>query len=178
MPQNPLISINTFSSLVRPAIGGLRGAVSAAHPLGTDQARKLPGQLSGGQQQRAAIARALCMEPKLMLFDDPTSALDPEMIAEVLDVMTDLPREGMTMICVTHEMDFARQVADRVTFMDAGRIIEEGPPEHSLPRPDTTAPVVALASLGRAVGYSSAAVAEPPAFHRSEVVLGLTSQLL
>ncbi len=94
-----------------------------------DQALKLPGQLSGGQQQRVAIARALCMEPKLMLFDEPTSALDPEMISEVLDVMTDLAREGMTMICVTHEMGFARHVADRIIFMDSGRIIEQGPPD-------------------------------------------------
>jgi general L-amino acid transport system ATP-binding protein len=94
-----------------------------------EQARKYPGQLSGGQQQRVAIARALCMEPKLMLFDEPTSALDPEMISEVLDVMTDLAREGMTMICVTHEMGFARRVADRVIFMDGGRIIEEADPE-------------------------------------------------
>jgi general L-amino acid transport system ATP-binding protein len=94
-----------------------------------EQARKYPGQLSGGQQQRVAIARALCMEPKLMLFDEPTSALDPEMIAEVLDVMTDLAGEGMTMICVTHEMGFARRVADRVIFMDGGRIVEEAEPE-------------------------------------------------
>ena len=94
-----------------------------------EQAAKFPGQLSGGQQQRVAIARALCMEPKLMLFDEPTSALDPEMISEVLDVMTDLATEGMTMICVTHEMGFARHVADRIIFMDQGRIIEEAPPE-------------------------------------------------
>jgi general L-amino acid transport system ATP-binding protein len=94
-----------------------------------EQAQKHPGQLSGGQQQRVAIARALCMEPKLMLFDEPTSALDPEMISEVLDVMTDLATEGMTMICVTHEMGFARRVADRVIFMDGGRIVEEAPPE-------------------------------------------------
>ena len=94
-----------------------------------EQAGKYPSQLSGGQQQRVAIARALCMEPKLMLFDEPTSALDPEMISEVLDVMTDLAGEGMTMICVTHEMGFARRVADRVIFMDAGRIVEEAPPE-------------------------------------------------
>ncbi|HAU79042.1 MAG TPA: phosphate ABC transporter ATP-binding protein [Agrobacterium sp.] len=88
-----------------------------------------PGQLSGGQQQRAAIARALCMEPKAMLFDEPTSALDPEMVKEVLDTMIGLARDGMTMICVTHEMGFARQVADRVVFMSEGEIIEEGPPE-------------------------------------------------
>jgi ABC-type polar amino acid transport system ATPase subunit len=94
-----------------------------------DQARKHPAQLSGGQQQRVAIARALCMEPKLMLFDEPTSALDPEMISEVLDVMTDLASEGMTMICVTHEMGFARRVADRVVFMDQGTVVEEAAPE-------------------------------------------------
>ncbi|WP_320198905.1 amino acid ABC transporter ATP-binding protein [Agrobacterium sp. rho-13.3] len=94
-----------------------------------DQAEKYPAQLSGGQQQRAAIARALCMEPKAMLFDEPTSALDPEMVKEVLDTMIGLARDGMTMICVTHEMGFARQVADRVVFMASGEIIEEGPPE-------------------------------------------------
>ena len=93
-----------------------------------EQAHKYPIQLSGGQQQRVAIARALCMKPKIMLFDEPTSALDPEMINEVLDVMTDLARDGMTMICVTHEMGFARSVADRVIFMDHGEIIEEAAP--------------------------------------------------
>ncbi|MCT2579824.1 amino acid ABC transporter ATP-binding protein [Mesorhizobium sp. P13.3] len=94
-----------------------------------EQATKFPGQLSGGQQQRVAIARALCMQPQLMLFDEPTSALDPEMIAEVLDVMVTLASDGMTMICVTHEMGFARRVADRVIFMDSGEIVEEAPPE-------------------------------------------------
>ncbi|MEM6579444.1 MAG: amino acid ABC transporter ATP-binding protein [Pseudomonadota bacterium] len=94
-----------------------------------DQAEKFPGQLSGGQQQRVAIARALCMKPEILLFDEPTSALDPEMIGEVLDVMVALAQEGMTMVCVTHEMGFARKVADRVIFMDAGEIIEEGDPE-------------------------------------------------
>ena len=89
-----------------------------------DQALKFPGQLSGGQQQRAAIARALCMEPKIMLFDEPTSALDPEMIKEVLDVMVDLAKEGMTMIVVSHEMGFAKEVADNMIFMDEGRIVE------------------------------------------------------
>jgi general L-amino acid transport system ATP-binding protein len=93
-----------------------------------EQARKYPGQLSGGQQQRVAIARALCMNPKIMLFDEPTSALDPEMIKEVLDVMVELAEARMTMLVVTHEMGFARQVADRVIFMDAGEIVEEGPP--------------------------------------------------
>ena len=94
-----------------------------------EQADKYPVQLSGGQQQRVAIARALCMKPEIILFDEPTSALDPEMINEVLEVMTDLAREGMTMICVTHEMGFARSVADRVIFMDAGEIVEEADPE-------------------------------------------------
>jgi ABC-type polar amino acid transport system ATPase subunit len=93
-----------------------------------DQADKWPSQLSGGQQQRVAIARALCMNPEVILFDEPTSALDPEMISEVLDVMIDLAREGMTMICVTHEMGFARSVADNVVFMDEGEIVETGPP--------------------------------------------------
>jgi len=90
-----------------------------------DQAQKFPGQLSGGQQQRAAIARALCMEPKIMLFDEPTSALDPEMIKEVLDVMVNLARQGMTMIVVTHEMGFAKEVADQMIFMDEGMIVEK-----------------------------------------------------
>ena len=94
-----------------------------------EQADKFPGQLSGGQQQRAAIARALCMTPKIMLFDEPTSALDPEMVKEVLDTMISLASEGMRMLCVTHEMGFARQVADRVVFMDGGRIVETGDPE-------------------------------------------------
>ena len=93
-----------------------------------DQADKWPSQLSGGQQQRVAIARALCMNPEVILFDEPTSALDPEMISEVLDVMIDLAREGMTMVCVTHEMGFARSVADNVVFMDEGEIVETGPP--------------------------------------------------
>lgn len=93
-----------------------------------DQARKYPSQLSGGQQQRVAIARSLCMSPKVMLFDEPTSALDPEMIKEVLDTIVDLAGEGMTMLCVTHEMGFARQVADRMVFMDKGRIVEISPP--------------------------------------------------
>ncbi|HTN61251.1 MAG TPA: amino acid ABC transporter ATP-binding protein [Devosia sp.] len=94
----------------------------------SEQAEKFPAQLSGGQQQRVAIARALCMQPQIMLFDEPTSALDPEMVKEVLDTMVSLAREGMTMICVTHEMGFARQVADRIVFMDQGHIIEEAPP--------------------------------------------------
>lgn len=100
-----------------------------------DQAEKYPGQLSGGQQQRVAIARALCMKPEIMLFDEPTSALDPEMISEVLDVMVSLANEGMTMICVTHEMGFARQVADRVVFMADGEIVEESEPESFFDNP-------------------------------------------
>ena len=94
-----------------------------------EQAEKYPGQLSGGQQQRVAIARALCMKPDVLLFDEPTSALDPEMVKEVLDVMLALAEQGTTMICVTHEMGFAREVADRVIFMDAGKIVEQAPPE-------------------------------------------------
>ena len=100
-----------------------------------EQADKYPGQLSGGQQQRVAIARALCMNPKIMLFDEPTSALDPEMISEVLDVMTDLARDGMTMIVVTHEMGFARSVADMVVFMDQGEIVEMNPPREFFDNP-------------------------------------------
>jgi general L-amino acid transport system ATP-binding protein len=100
-----------------------------------EQAAKYPGQLSGGQQQRVAIARSLAMEPRVMLFDEPTSALDPEMISEVLDVMKDLARGGMTMICVTHEMGFAREVADRVVFMEAGDVVEVGTPEHFFTNP-------------------------------------------
>ena len=100
-----------------------------------EQASKFPGQLSGGQQQRVAIARALAMQPKIMLFDEPTSALDPEMIAEVLDVMRELASTGMTMIVVTHEMGFAREVADRVVFMADGEIVEVGTPEHFFERP-------------------------------------------
>ena len=105
-----------------------------------EQARKYPAQLSGGQQQRVAIARSLCMKPKVMLFDEPTSALDPEMIKEVLDVMIDLAESGMTMVCVTHEMGFARTVADTMVFMDAGRIVEaEAPAEFfGNPRSDRT----------------------------------------
>jgi general L-amino acid transport system ATP-binding protein len=100
-----------------------------------EQAKKYPGQLSGGQQQRVAIARALCMKPKIMLFDEPTSALDPEMVKEVLDVMVELAHSGMTMMCVTHEMGFARAVADAVIFMDRGEIVEMGPPKEFFAHP-------------------------------------------
>jgi glutamate/aspartate transport system ATP-binding protein len=102
-----------------------------------DQAEKYPAQLSGGQQQRVAIARALCMQPKIMLFDEPTSALDPEMVKEVLETMVELAREGMTMVCVTHEMGFAREVADRVVFMDRGAIVEQGDPDTFFRAPRT-----------------------------------------
>jgi general L-amino acid transport system ATP-binding protein len=100
-----------------------------------EQATKFPGQLSGGQQQRVALARSLAMDPKIMLFDEPTSALDPEMIKEVLDAMKELANSGMTMLVVTHEMGFAREVADRVIFMDQGQIVEEGTPEHFFTNP-------------------------------------------
>ena len=102
-----------------------------------EQINKFPAQLSGGQQQRVAIARALCMEPKIMLFDEPTSALDPEMIAEVLEVIEELAASGMTMICVTHEMGFAGHVADRMVFMDHGRIVEMAPPEQFFSAPES-----------------------------------------
>jgi general L-amino acid transport system ATP-binding protein len=106
----------------------------------SDQAQKMTGQLSARQQKRPAIARALCMNPKVMLFDEPTSALDPEMVKEVLDVIQDLAQDGMTMICVTHEMGFARQVANRIIFMDEGEIVEENDPDNffSHPRWDRT----------------------------------------
>ena len=115
-----------------------------------EQAEKYPGQLSGGQQQRVAIARALCMNPRVMLFDEPTSALDPEMIKEVLDVMIELAETGMTMLCVTHEMGFARSVADRVIFMDYGEVIEEAPPEtfFSAPKSERT-----KTFLGQVLGH-------------------------
>jgi len=125
----------------------------AAHYLSRvkmgEHAHKYPGQLSGGQQQRVAIARALCMEPTVMLFDEPTSALDPEMVQEVLDTMIALARDGMTMLCVTHEMGFARQVADRVVFVDDGKIVEEAEPQifFSNPRNERT-----KAFLGKLLG--------------------------
>ena len=132
-----------------------------------EQAKKYPGQLSGGQQQRVAIARALCMRPKIMLFDEPTSALDPEMIKEVLDVMIELASSGMTMVCVTHEMGFARQVADRVVFMDRGEIVESGPPRahvrgpadrsaEAVPQPNSARPLtICIASKQAALAVPS-----------------------
>ena len=101
-----------------------------------EQAHKFPAQLSGGQQQRVAIARALAMQPKIMLFDEPTSALDPEMISEVLDAMRELAETGMTMVCITHEMGFARAVANRMVFFDEGLIVEEGPPKQIFEAPE------------------------------------------
>ena len=103
----------------------------------SEHANKYPLQLSGGQQQRVAIARALCLTPKIMLFDEPTSALDPEMIKEVLDVMIELTSQGMTMLCVTHEMGFAKAVADRVIFMDQGQVVEQAPPQQFFDAPQT-----------------------------------------
>jgi general L-amino acid transport system ATP-binding protein len=115
-----------------------------------EQAAKFPAQLSGGQQQRVAIARALCMQPRIMLFDEPTSALDPEMIKEVLDVMVELAEEGMTMLCITHEMGFARTVADAVVFMDQGEIVERSPPDEFFAAPKTDR---AKAFLGQILGH-------------------------
>ncbi len=121
----------------RPKKEALDKAMALLKKVGiVDKINVYPDQLSGGQQQRVAIARALAMEPKIMLFDEPTSALDPEMIGEVLDVMKALAKEGMTMVCVTHEMGFAKEVADRVIFMDEGKIVEVGTPEHFFEKPD------------------------------------------
>lgn len=120
----------------RPAAEAVETAKKQLERVGiTDKANSYPSQLSGGQQQRVAIARALAMDPKIMLFDEPTSALDPEMIKEVLDVMLDLAKEGMTMVCVTHEMGFARAAADEVIFMDNGLIVERGKPEQLFTNP-------------------------------------------
>ena len=113
-------------------------AMQLLHRVGlADRAGAYPSQLSGGQKQRVAIVRALCMKPRVMLFDEPTSALDPEMVGEVLEVMKDLAHEGMTMVCVTHEMGFAREVGSRVLFMDGGRLIEEGTPEQIFTAPQS-----------------------------------------
>ncbi len=115
-----------------------------------EQAHKFPLQLSGGQQQRVAIARALCLAPQILLFDEPTSALDPEMVQEVLDVMTELAGQGITMVCVTHEMDFARSVADRIVFMDQGQVVEEAAPAAFFSRPESARAQQFLAKLHRA----------------------------
>ncbi|MEO3432319.1 amino acid ABC transporter ATP-binding protein [Inquilinus sp. CAU 1745] len=138
----PHLTVIENCMLAPMQIRGLSRADAKARALGllervriTDQAHKHPGQLSGGQQQRVAIARALCMSPRIMLFDEPTSALDPEMIKEVLDVMVELAGDGMTMVVVTHEMGFARTVADRVVFMDCGEIVESDVPEQFFTSP-------------------------------------------
>jgi general L-amino acid transport system ATP-binding protein len=140
----PHLTILENCILAPTSTRGLSRSQAVAHAMSYlekvrigDQAHKYPAKLSGGQQQRAAIARALCMEPRIMLFDEPTSALDPEMIQEVLDTMTELAQTGMTMICVSHEMGFAKQVADRVLFMDNGEIVEQGTPEVLFQAPKT-----------------------------------------
>lgn len=132
------VTIGPIDVLHKPKKEAQEEAMSLLKRVGVDsQASKVPAQLSGGQQQRVAIARALAMHPKAILFDEPTSALDPEMIGEVLDVMTGLAKDGMTMVIVTHEMNFARRVADRVIFMDDGNIIEENTPEEFFAHPQT-----------------------------------------
>ena len=133
------VTIGPMDVLKTPKQQAREEAMTLLRRVGVDtQAAKLPAQLSGGQQQRVAIARALAMHPKAILFDEPTSALDPEMIGEVLEVMTRLAREGMTMVVVTHEMGFARKVADRVVFMDSGEILEQNTPEEFFTHPQTT----------------------------------------
>ena len=132
------VTLGPVSVLHKPKKEAREEAMKLLARVGVDsQASKVPAQLSGGQQQRVAIARALAMHPKAILFDEPTSALDPEMIGEVLDVMTELAREGMTMVVVTHEMNFARRVADRVIFMESGSILEENTPEEFFTNPKT-----------------------------------------
>lgn len=132
------VTIAPRDVLHRPKKEAQEEAMQLLKRVGVDnQAHKVPAQLSGGQQQRVAIARALAMHPKAILFDEPTSALDPEMIGEVLDVMTELAKEGMTMVIVTHEMNFARRVADRIIFMDSGNILEESTPEEFFTSPKT-----------------------------------------
>lgn len=132
------ITIGPMDVLHTPKKEAQEEAIRLLKRVGVDsQANKLPAQLSGGQQQRVAIARALAMHPKAILFDEPTSALDPEMIGEVLDVITGLAKEGMTMVIVTHEMNFARRVADRTIFMDGGKILEEGVPDEFFTNPKT-----------------------------------------
>lgn len=132
------VTIGPIDVLHKPKKEAQEEAMKLLQRVGVEsQALKVPAQLSGGQQQRVAIARALAMHPKAILFDEPTSALDPEMIGEVLEVMTELAKEGMTMLIVTHEMNFARQVANRIIFMDSGRIIEENTPEAFFAHPQT-----------------------------------------
>lgn len=134
--ENLILAPNVVKGIIRD--DAIKKAMELLEKVGIqDQANKYPSQLSGGQKQRAAIARALCMDPKIMLFDEPTSALDPEMVGEVLEIMKILAREGMTMICVTHEMGFAKEVADHILFMDNGMIIEEAEPKTFFENPQT-----------------------------------------
>jgi len=150
-PHLTVLDNCTLAPRIAKGIGRAEARERAMQLLGrvhiADQADKFPHQLSGGQQQRVAIARALCMEPTVMLFDEPTSALDPEMIGEVLDVMAELAATGMTMICVTHEMSFARRVADRIVFMDKGRIVETNTPAAFFSSPETPRARAFLAQL-------------------------------
>lgn len=145
----------------------------------SEQAHKYPGQLSGGQQQRVAIARSLCMKPKVMLFDEPTSALDPEMVKEVLDVMIELADQGMTMICVTHEMGFARRVANRVIFMDQGQIIEQNAPDNFFDNPQHVRTKLFLSQVfGHSLQDQARSTVEPnaPDFALSSSIIGCGCQ--
>ena len=152
-PHMTVLQNCTLAPISVRGLSHQKAAEQARHYLSKvgveNQANKYPSQLSGGQQQRVAIARALCMEPKIMLFDEPTSALDPEMVNEVLDVIVKLAETGMTLLCVTHEMGFARQVADRVLFLDAGRIVEDLPPERFFTAPESDRAQAFLAQIHR-----------------------------
>ena len=152
-PHMTVLQNCTLAPISVRGLSHQKAAEQARHYLSKvgveNQANKYPSQLSGGQQQRVAIARALCMEPKIMLFDEPTSALDPEMVNEVLDVIVKLAETGMTLLCVTHEMGFARQVADRILFLDAGRIVEDVPPERFFTAPESDRAQAFLAQLHR-----------------------------
>ena len=152
-PHMTVLQNCTLAPISVRGLSHQKAAEQARHYLSKvgveNQANKYPSQLSGGQQQRVAIARALCMEPKIMLFDEPTSALDPEMVNEVLDVIVKLAETGMTLLCVTHEMGFARQVADRILFLDAGRIVEDMPPERFFTAPESDRAQAFLAQIHR-----------------------------
>ena len=152
-PHMTVLQNCTLAPISVRGLSHQKAAEQARHYLSKvgveNQANKYPSQLSGGQQQRVAIARALCMEPKIMLFDEPTSALAPEMVNEVLDVIVKLAETGMTLLCVTHEMGFARQVADRILFLDAGRIVEDVPPERFFTAPESDRAQAFLAQIHR-----------------------------
>lgn len=152
-PHMTVLQNCTLAPISVRGLSHQKAAEQARHYLSKvgveNQANKYPSQLSGGQQQRVAIARALCMEPKIMLFDEPTSALDPEMVNEVLDVIVKLAETGMTLLCVTHEMGFARQVADRILFLDAGRIVEDMLPERFFTAPESDRARAFLAQIHR-----------------------------